>query len=598
MKKIFLIILLISIYAGLWSQNVSFTASASRVVARGEQFRLTYKVNAEGQEFSVGTFTNFRRLSGPNPSSSSSIQMSGGQVSKQISNSYTYILVGQKAGKFTIPPATIKVDGKRYKSNSLVVEVVKRKSGNRQNSNNRKSNQTTGIKNDDVFVRVDLSKSTVWQGEHIIATLKVYSRTQNIKFTDAAFPSFDGFLTSEIKGTPKSLFRENYNGEVFFVGIFKKMVLFPQRSGEMIIEPFELQCQVSVQSGYRRDFFGRNVPNYKNLVVNEKSPARKITVKPLPGNKPASFTAAVGQFNMNVSMNKTEAKTNEAITMTVRISGTGNLRLIDPMNFKFPPDFEVYDPEIKNNYKASEKGITGTKVYKYLIIPRHAGDFTIPQVRFSYFDARSGKYKTLSSQEFKLHIEKGDDDQSTLVISGFNKEDVKFIGKDIRYINTETFNLRKKGELIFGSLMFWLTNLFAFLIFLMIVLIQRKRQKDNANISLMKNKRANKEAQKRLKQANAFMKENNESKFYQEVLSAMYGYLSDKLSIPFADLNKETAFEKLSVHNLEESDLKDFRDLLDTCEFAQYAPGAGSGQMEKLYGDAAKLIGKFEQKVR
>ena len=599
MRKLLFIILLTASMAGIQAQNVTFKATAPRVVAIGEQFRLTYEVNAEGDNFSVPAFKDFQRMAGPNPSSSTSVQMSGGQVTRQVNNSYTYILVGQKEGKFTIPPATIRVDGKSYKSNAVVVEVVKGQSAvKRKQGSSQQSNQPAGVQDDDVFVRVELSKSEVWQGEHIIATLKVFSRTQNIKFTDATFPSFDGFITSEVEGTPNSLFRENVKGEVYFAGIFKKLVLFPTRSGKIVIDPFELQCQVSVQSGYRRDFFGRRVPSYKNLVINEKSVARKVTVKPLPAGKPASFTGAVGTMNMSVSMNKTAVKTNEAITMTVRVSGTGNLKLIDPLNFKFPPDFEVYDPKIKNNFKASDKGVSGSKTFEYLIIPRHAGDFTIPPVRFSYFDSRSANYKTLSSQEFKLHIEKGDDDQSTTVISGFNKEDVKFIGKDIRYIKTGEVELKKMDDLIFGSAMFWLTYLFAMAVFFMVIMIQRKRQKDSANISLMKNKRANKEAQKRLKSAQAFLKEGKENNFYQEVLSAMYGYLSDKLAIPFADLNKDVAFEKLSTFNLDESDTNAFRELLDTCEFAQYAPGGGSGKMEQIYNDAAKLIGKFEQKVK
>lgn len=598
MKKILFIISLIIPAAAGYSQQITFTATAPRVVTIGEQFRLTYEVNAEGQNFTGPTTQDFQRLSGPNPSSSSSIQMSGGTVTKQINNSYTYIMVGQKEGKFTIPPAKITVDGKSYTSNSVVIEVVKGQPPSSQNSAGQQSGQPTGLKEDDVFVRVELSKSEVWQGEHIIATLKVYTRTQNIKFTKATFPSFDGFMTSDIEGTPNTLYRENVNGEVFFAGIFKKMVLFPTRSGELTIDPFELQCQVSIQSGYRRDFFGRQVPNYQNLVVNEKSPTRKVTVKALPAGKPASFTGAVGQMSMSATMDKTQAKANEAITLTVKVSGSGNLRLIDPMKFKFPPDFEVYDPKIKNNFTASENGISGNKIFEYLIIPRHAGDFTIPPVQFSVFDAQSGSYKTLSSQEFKLHIEKGDDDQSTTVISGFNKEDVKYIGKDIRFIKTGEVELTKIGDVIFGSAMFWITYLFALVLFFMVIAIQRKREKESANISLRKSKRANKVAQKRLKSAQTFLKENNQGKFYQEVLSAMYGYLSDKLAIPFADLNKDLAFEKLSTYKLDESDLTGFKELLDTCEFAQYAPGGGTGQMEQIYGDAAKLIGKFEQKVK
>ena len=598
MKRLTIILSIILNFGILTGQNISFTASAPRVVAVGEQFNLAYSVNAEGSNFTGPNLSQFNRLAGPSPSSSSSMQIINGSVTKSVTNSYTYVLSSNKEGKYTIPSAQINVNGKSYSSNQVIVEVVKGRSAFDNNSQAGNNDTPAGIKNDDVFVKTIVSKGDVYLGEHLVVTLKVYSRTNNIKFTDAKFPSFDGFLTDQIDNVPNNLFRENYNGEVYYAGIFKKIVLFPQRTGEITIEPFELQCQVSVQSGYRNDFFGRKVPGYKNMTVNIKSNTRKINVKDLVGNKPSDYTGAVGNFTMKATTDKSSVSTNDAISLKITISGSGNLKLIDPLNIKFPPDFEVYDPKVINNFKSGDDGVKGSKSFEYLIIPRYAGDYKIPAVKFTYFDTQSGSFKNLSSDDFNLHVEKGNDDQNTTIVSGFSKEDVKFIGKDIRYLKTGTGKLVRSSKVIFGSNMFWLTYLLSLVVFVSIIYFRRKMLKENANIALVKNKRASKIAKKRLKQAAIHLKSKEENKFYQEILSSVYGYLGDKLGIPAADMKKEYVINRLSGFKISESEIQHFNEFLSKCEFAQYAPGSISEGMDVIFSEAEKFIGLFENKLR
>ena len=569
------------------SQKTVFTCSAPKAVTLGEQFTVTYTVNNNGNFFKGPQLKHFVNLSGPSQSNRSGSTYSNGKTVYTKSTSYSYILRAKQAGKFKIPSASVKINGKTYTSNTSIIEVVKGKTAtNNQNAQ--------GVSEDDLFVKVLLSRSEAFLGESVIATVKVFTRSQNIKFLDIKLPSFDGFLTQEIEDKPNTLYRENYNGQIYYVGIFKKLVLFPQRSGTITIDPFKLKCRVSIQSGYRRNVFGQRTPAYKNLEVNVVSPKRKLIVKNLPKNPPASFEGAIGSFKMHPSINKTNSKTNEAINLKVKISGSGNLKLIDPLNIKFPADFEVYEPKIKKNYKATNNGVTGSKTFDYLMIPRHAGNFTIPPFSFTYFDIKSKKYKTLNAKGYNLTIEKGNDDNTTTVVSGFSKEDVKFIGKDIRYIKTASTDLKKKGDYIFTSIMFWLTYAISFLIFIIILIIRRKKVRNNSNVMLMKNKRASKEATKRLKAAQLFLKSNEKSKFYVEILRALYGYLSDKLNIPVADLTKENAFEKLEQNSINKTDTENLRTLLDTCEFAQYAPVEETSQMNRIFDEAKSFISKFE----
>jgi hypothetical protein len=596
MKQFIIIISALLLFGQLNAQKVSFTAAAPKVVALGEQFQLTYKVNAAGKNFRPPSFVGFSKLMGPQTGNNSSTSIVNGKVSRVNTFTFTYVLAGTREGKHTIQAAKIVVNGKTYSSNVLNIEVVKSKGGLKNNNPN--SSQPQGLASDDVFVRIDLSKTEAFVGEQIVATLKVYTRTNNIDFTDATFPSYDGFYKSEIKDTPKQLFRENYKGEIYFVGIFQKNIIIPQKSGEITIDPFELQCRVKVPAGFGRDFFGRKVQNYKTLVANVKSHPRILSITALPANKPRGFTGAVGEFKMTATIDKKAAKTNEAITLKYKIAGNGNIKLIDPFEIKFPPDFDDYDPKVRANLSTTDNGVSGTKSFDYMIIPRYAGDFTIPAVNFTYFDTRSKEYRTLRSDEYKLHIEKGDDDENTTVVGGISKENVKFIGKDIRYITTDTLQLRKIDEALFGSFKYWFIYILGSVLFLLIFLYQKKRSRELSNVALLKTKRANKQAVKRLKLANSHLKANQSSDFYQEILSAINGYLSDKMNIPPAEMTRDKVLNRLSELDAEKLATNWYVEIMDTCEFAQYAPGEQNTQMQNIYTQSMDLIGKFEQIIK
>ncbi len=591
-KRVFIIIALLTIvFTQSTYAQVSFTASAKNVVSTNEQFRLTFTVNAKGSGFRAPDLRNFHILAGPSTSTNSSVQIINGKVTQNMQISYTYILQAKKTGKFTIGAAQITVNGKKHQTHPITIEVIKGSAPNQNNTNQSQAN----VGNNDLFIRINLNKTSVYQGEHIIATVKIYSSITLEDFKDMKFPTYKGFWSQDIE-TPNriALKRENVNGKIYETGVLKKTILYPQLSGELIIDPVEIECIVRVPTG-RRSFWGEIT---RREVKKIRSPVRKIRVKPLPPNKPESFTGAVGSYSMETSVDKQKATTNDAITLKVTITGNGNLKLIDPLDIKFPPDFEIYDPKVNANIHNTSAGASGNKTFEYLMIPRHAGSFTIDPVKFSYFDVKSGQYKTLQSEEYAIEVEKGSGDNEATVISGARKEDIKFIGSDIRYIMTDNINLHRKGKTLFGSLPFYLTYTGSLLAFVVVFILRRKHIKEAANIQLMKTRKARKISRKRLKTAHNFMKQNNKEQFYTEVSKALWGYVSDKLNIPFSELSQENAGETLKRHQVEENTIKRFLNILNNCEYARFAPATEETKMENIYQEASEIIHKLENELR
>jgi hypothetical protein len=597
MKNILSIISIFSILSAQAVAQVTFKASASNVVEVGENFRLNFTVNAEGSNFKPPALSGFRVLAGPSTSTSSSFQYINGKASQSITNTYSYIIQGTKAGKFTIPKASITVDGKVYHSNTLTIEVVKGNAPTNQNQTNTNNTSNNGtIGKNDLFVRINLNKSTVYQGEQIVSTIKIYTRVGLRNFNDFKFPSYTGFWSQDIK-TPTniSLQRENIKGKVYNSGILRQSILFPQRSGTIKIDPFELECIVQQKAGKRRNFFGELVDTYVDVQKDLKSPARTVKVLPLPGNKPTSFNGAVGSdFKMAVNIDRTEVANNESLTLKVKISGTGNLKLVDKLNIDFPQTFEVYDPKITNNINNSTAGASGSKVFEYLIVTREQGDYVIPAIKFSYFDVSTKSYKILSGKDIKIHVAKGNQVEISNNNISISKEDIRTLGSDIRYIKQNSFELKPIDKTFFGSWQFYLYYLVSLIIFMAIVITLRSKIKQNANVALMKNKRANKISKKRLKKAFAYMKENNQAQFYDEVIHALWGYLSDKLNIPVSELSRATVKETLEKYKVGEDIINKFLVIIDNCEYAKYAPAAGGSQIEADYAKARDLINKFE----
>jgi len=586
--------------------------SGPEVISTGEQFRLSFSINDKGSNLQLPDLSDFNILMGPSTSQSSSFQMINGKTTRSVSYSYIYILSAKKEGKFTIQPASINVDGEKYQSNSLTIQVVKRQSnsssqsqGNSSSGNGYGQSQqkqqsvSSSLGKDDLFVKTNLSKSSAYKGEQVIATVKIYV-APNVpisNFSDVKVPSYEGFWTQDIKISNQVNFkREVYKNKIYQVGILKKTILFPQQTGKLKIDPFEITCDIKQRVSSQKGFFDDFFDNYRTVSAKATSDPVYLNVRDLPSS-PSGFCGGVGNLNFSASLDKDKVKANEAITLKVKISGTGNLKLINAPKINFPVDFEVYDPKSTDNQIASVNGQTGSKSFEYLIIPRHEGDYIIKPFNFSSFNPSTGKYKTESSKEFKIHVDPGNEEQNQTVTSAYSKEDVRFIGKDIRYLKQNQYKIRQKDCFFYGTLNFWMYYILTVVIFLIIVIIYRKKIKENANIQLVRTKKANKVARKRLKKAKEFLKQNKSEDFYKAVLNAVMGYMSDKLNIPLADLNRDKAIDTLKDKNVKQETIDELIKILDTCEFAQYAPSSTKETIADVYSKAAQLMGQFEKQI-
>lgn len=601
MNKVFICILLTLAGINLVAQEVSITASAPKVVAVGEQFRLSITANEKIDNLIPPDLGNFNILMGPSTSFNQSTQIINGKMTRSVSYTYTYVLQATKEGEFQIDPAAVTVKSKRYHSNSLKIEVVKGDAtpvtGGEETASGANAVNTG---DNELFLRLLVNKNTLYQGEHIIATIKIYSRVNLSGFENATFPSFNGFLREDIETPPlRSLERENINGVIYGTGVLQRVVLFPQITGEVVIDPMGLECliQQRVQQtnrGVFDDFFN----SYQNIKQTIKSPAVAITVKKLPEGAPDSFKGSVGQFSMDVTIDKDQLKENEALNLRVKFSGNGNIKLVAPPDIDFPPDFDAYDPKISNNLSHSVTGTSGSKTFEFLAIPRHAGNYRIPPVEFSYFDPVKDKYVSMKSDEFNILVTKDEDSESGAVISGFSKEDLRFFGSDIRFIKNEKVKLQLRDRSFFGSIPFYLSYLIAFLAFALLVLMRRNHIKRNSDLSLVRNRKANKVARKRLRLAYSYLKGGDNSNFYEELLKAIWGYLSDKLGIPVSDLSKDNTRIALEKYQFDPGMIDDLFEIIDRCEFARFAPSEEISDTKSVFDKASGVISRFEQKLR
>lgn len=608
MRKLVFLLLLITTF-GVWTRadEITFKASAPEAVIMGETFRLSYTVNAEGKDLRIPEITDFEVLIGPSTSTSMSTQVLNGKMSTETSLTFTYILQPKKEGTFTIAPATIKVNNANYTSNAVKIKVLppdKADEAAAQGGNGNSS--TSAIGKDDLFITAVISKKSVYEQEGFLVTYKLYAnprKTNVVGINQIKLPEFEGFLTQDVElPTNRQLTLENYNGKNYGTFVVRQSVLFPQRSGKITIPSGSLDVALRVQVQSRRprsvfDFF----EDAGYVDVNKTVPISAVTVdvKPLPSGKPASFSGGVGNFTITSSISSEKVKTDEAVTVKVVISGNGNVKLLKNPEVEFPSDFDIYDPKVETNIKTTTGGSTGTKTIEYMAIPRYAGDFEIPAIAFSYFDTKSGAYKTLTSGPYKLHVEQGQGGGNAPVVSNFsNKESVKYLGKDIRYLKVNPIRFVPRDEMFFGSLAFYLCYIIPVVLFVIFFIIYRKQVKENANIALVRTKKANKTAVKRLKNAGKLLKENKKEEFYDEVLRALWGYLSDKLSIPLANLTKDNVEAELAKYGVDESLISEFMDILNTCEFARYAPAQASDAMDKLYEQTIDAIGKMENTIK
>ena len=601
-NKILLIaLMLFSAFAAGAAEPVRFTASAPSTVIVDKPFQLVYTVNATGKDLKVPEFTNFEVLAGPFESRSSSYQVINGKTSSSLSISYTFTLQGLKTGTYSVPPASIIVDGQKHSSNGLSIKVLPDDGSDAAGSSAAQSGASTAkITNDKIFIRTNVSKSSVYEQEPVVVTYKLYTLADVAGMNNMKMPDFNGFLKQELdQSQNKQLSYENFNGKNYGTIVLYQVLLYPQRTGDITIDKASFEAVIRVQNKTQvRSIFDDFFDSYTNVNKALVAPAVKVKVYPLPGAKPAGFSGTVGQLSMSSTISATQVKANEAVTLKVVISGSGNMKLIKNPDIELPEGFEIYDPKVNNNFKTTTSGVSGTKTIEYLFIPRNAGDFEIPAAEFVYFDLQEKTYKTLRTPVYNLKVSKGEGGESVVSGNYVNKEDVKQLGKDIRFIETKPFKLTKKTEPVFGTVEGWILYLIPLLVALFLFFVLKRKALENSNIEFVRNKKANKQAQKRLKMAQKLLNEGKKDKFYEEVLKAVWSYLSDKLAIPAASLTKERVEAELTEKGVNADAIKQFTDILNTCEFARYAPNSGQQEMGNLYAEAIDAISNLEDIIK
>lgn len=608
MRKVIFFLLLILTTVHAWADNkATLTADAPDVVVSGDQFRLTFTVNTQKvKDFRAPSITKgFDVLMGPSRSQQSSTQIINGKVSSSSSITYTYILMAGDAGTYTIPAASIEANGEKIFSNAVTIKVLppdQSASGSKgsQKSSAQAGNQAASgrITSNDLFITATASKTTVHEQEAILLTYKVYTLV-NLRQLFGKMPDLKGFHTQEIELPQQKTFSlEHYKGRNYNTTVWSQYVLFPQQTGKLEIPSITFEGVVAIQTVSNDPFDAFfNGGGYQEVKKKIVTPKLTINVQPLPA-KPANFSGGVGEFTLASSINAKDVKTNDAVTIKLTISGSGNMKLISTPEVKFPEDFEVYDPKVTNNFEASRAGLSGTQTIEYLAIPRHAGNFTIPPVEFTYFDLKSNSYKTLKTEAYNINVAKGQGNADQVIADFTNKENVKVLGQDIRFIKLGDTKLMPKGDVFFGTVGYYLWYIIPFVLFVGLVVFFRKQAAENANVAKVKTKKANKVATKRMKLAGKLLAENRKNEFYDEVLKALWGYISDKLSIPVSQLSKDNIEAELAKYGVADDVIKDFINALNECEFARYAPGDENEAMDKVYTTSVEAISKMENSIK
>jgi hypothetical protein len=605
-----LVLALLFLSCTLAGKAQDFTASASpSTVSVGDQVQVTFSLNGSGNNFHAPVFTDFNILMGP--SQSSSMQIINGSMSQSLS--FTYILQALKEGSFKIGSATIDVGGKRLASNAFTITVVK---GGASSSGGQQGGQqggqgTAGEVSKNVFLRVSIDKSTVYRGEGIVCSFKLYTRVNLVNYGLTKLPAFNGFWSQEISLPQQLEFHsETLDGVSYKVADIKKMVLFPQRSGNLQLEPMqgEVIARVQVKRNRSNDpydqffndpffnnFFGNSIQDVK---VPLKSQAVNVTVKELP-DPPTDFSGAVGKYNMEVTADKKEVKAHNPVTVRVKLTGKGNLKLLDPPAIHFPPDFETYDPKISSNISATVQGVSGSKTFEYLVIPRNEGDYKVELSPFTFFNLDTKRYESLPAPALSIHVLRGEAGAASVsTVSGYSKEDIQMLGKDIRFIKTGKPAFSITSNTIYPSLLFYSLSASPALLFLGLIFLRRKMEKDKSNMRLLRSRRAGRVARKRLAVAKKYVSSGNSTLFLDEMSKALWGFIGDKLQIPVSHLSKESVSRELELLGITEENIRAFIQVLDDCELARFAPAGVAKSSEELFTNGIKVISDLEEQIK
>lgn len=572
---------------------VTFKASTENVVEAGEIFQVKFEVNADPDNFNPPDFGAIDVISGPMTSSFSSTQWINGKSSQTVTSSYSYNISCPDPGTYKIKPAEVIVDGNTYKTDTLTIKVVGEQPTRKNNKSISKSKKQKINTKEDIFIRTDFSKTSVYNGEYITVTTKIYTKTDFQNISELKFPDFSGFWTKPLE-EPRQLnfHNELINGKKYSVALLKKTLLFAVKPGKFTVSPYVISLQLKKKDGKMRDFFGNIVDHYK--LINKRLHTKKqtIVVKPLPQPVPGNFSGFTGNnVSVKAEIDTHSFRTDESANLKITISGTGNLYLLTDFNLRLPDGLKHFKPETELKDKYTEYGEVGDRIFNFIITADSTGTFTIPSVDFVYFNSDKQSYETLKTKPLTLNVAGG---------KAYNPESSErktLSNKDIRYIKDSVTGLKKTNSAFVGSVFFYSAYLVMLILFIVVLYFRNKYLKANADSIAVRKKKAGKISQKRLKSALKYMNEKDDKAFYKEIMTAIWGYLSDKLSVNSDELTTESIQKLLSDKNIDKELVNKITGIIDICGYAQYSPAGEEAKPEIIYKETEAIINELEEKL-
>lgn len=610
MRRFLSLIVILSMSFALFADGVTFTGKAPSRVGVGQRMQVQYTINEKPSSIQLGNIPGFKMVGGPSQSSSSSVSIVNGSMTSSNTYTYTYTLEAVSEGTYTLEGAIAVVGGTKYISNSISVTVQKeavQQQQQRQSSyydpfedifgsgrSQQQQNQPKAtISSDDVLLRTFSSKSSLAKGEGAIITIKLYTAVDLMSIEDFSTPKLNNFYVEELE-TDQNLkwSRETVNGKTYNVAVLKKYLVFPRVAGKVDIDKADIKCMARVVSG-RHPFWGYT---YDNAPVSATSNTLSLNVASLP-QEPVGFSGAVGKFNISLSMPTDTVSVNDAVVCKITISGSGNFNNIESPKISCPKEFEQYDPVVTSKLNASESGLSGSKTWEYTIVPRYGGSFNLGTVSLVYYDLATKTYNTVSTEPIVVNVRKGSGDMASGTIYNAQTGVEVINPEDVRFIHKGNLNLAAAYSPLMLSGLYWTIIICLIVVFIVLVIVLRKNIKKRQDVELMKRQKASKISRKRLKNARKFMQANNQTDFYKEIITALWGYASDKLSIPTSQLTKDNVMQAFAEHNIDENLSKQFVDLIDKCEFAHFVSGSGN-EMTAIYEETTGIIEQLEENMR
>jgi len=588
--------------SGLQAEPLSITATVSRTrLAVNQQLALTIELSGDGAQRAeqpelpdMGGYLTFLGSGG----TSQNMSFVNGKMS--VSKSFTFYYLAAKAGTFTIPPIKVVHKNKTIQSQPITLTITP--SSTPPSPDRQKQGRTDNKNSENLYIRTLVNKKTVFQNEPIVVTYRIYAAVSVTGYSIIKLPETTGFWVEDIEMPPQPEVKEEIiNGQRYVTADIKKMTLFPTSPGKRSIGPLSLQCEVKEQTRRRsRDifdsffddgFFGRTVR--KTI----SSPIAEINVKPLPRiDKPDSFSGVVGQFKITASVDKNTVKTDEAVTLTVTLSGVGNIRTLSEPVVQIPPDFEQYEPTISEKIDRTNGVISGSKTFEYVLVPRFPGMQRIKPIEFSYFDPKTKSYKIVRSPELLINVEKGAGQIVRSGGSGLSKEEIKYVGQDIRFIKLVSDDFRPIGDRLYKRDLFFVLLVFPLLLLGIAFSYQKHVEKLSGNIAYARSRKANAMAKKRLSKAKTFLKPDMQKEFFAEVSNALTGFAADKLNLSRAGLISDELEKEFSKRGVSNELTKEYFDLVRMCDFQRFAPATvNAEEMTNSYATAKKLIIKLDK---